>query len=62
MKTYKNEFATIKCYTNTPGTKYFIKVEHNLYTAKFEFSDKDAANNFFKANINAFPGLKIKVH
>ena len=61
MKTYKNNYATIKCYTNTPGTKFFIKIEHQLYTAKFEFNDKDKANEWFKRNVKAFPGLKIKI-
>lgn len=60
MKTYTNSKVTFKCYTNTKGDKYFIKIENPDFIAKYEFSNKDVANQFFKENTKNL-GLKIKV-
>lgn len=61
MKTYKSQETIIKCYPNTKGDRFFIKIVDPKYTAKFEFTSKASANEWFKNNMQAFPNLKIKV-
>lgn len=62
MKEYKLRSMEIKSYQNHDGTKFFISVTDTKYKykARYEFTSKKDANEWFKMALGQFKDLKVK--